>query len=351
MRVGFRNIRLQNPLWGCPYIPKHKCRCLDRYDNDNGRILDADYLEISLTDIDLKIILDEYDFDSIIFFDFYHCRYGRLPKPLREVVQKYFTAKTELKNVAGQELYYHMSKAKLNSIYGMTVQSPVKQTIDYINDSFIERDEDEIKLLEAHNRKAFLVYAWGIWTTAHARYQLEEALKIVGNNFVYCDTDSVKFIDDGTISFDKYNRFRKSDSIKNGGVAQDQRGTSYYLGLYELDGTYKRFCTMGAKKYAYEDENGKLHITIAGVAKARGAEELGSCGGIDAFKEGFTFHAAGGTESVYNDIIEPFKLIIDGKPLNITSNCMIKQSTYTLGMTAEYKRIISNPAIWLDLLI
>ena len=349
MRVGFRNIRLKNPLWGCPYIPKHKCRCLSRHDNDNGRILDADYLEISLTDIDLKIILDEYDFDSITFFDFYHTRYGKLPKPLREEVQKYFREKTELKNVEGQELYYHMSKAKLNSIYGMSVQSPVKQTIEYINDEFIERTDDEADLLTKHNKKAFLVYSWGIWTTAHARQQLEIAIKNVGNNFVYCDTDSVKFIDDGSISFDKYNKFRKQNSIKNGGVALDPAGRQHYLGLYEHDGTYKRFITMGAKKYAYEDMTGQLHITVAGVGKSIGAKELAARGGIESFKEGFTFYAAGGTESVYNDIIEPFKLNIDGKTLFITSNCLIKESTYTLGLTGEYKKILSDPAIWLDL--
>ena len=349
MRCGFRNIRLKDPLWGCPYIPKHKCYVLDRHDNDNGRILDADYLEISLTDIDLKIILDEYDYDYVTFYDFYHCRYGRLPKPLREEVQKYFQLKTELKNVEGQELYYHMAKAKLNSIYGMSVQSPVKQSIDYVHDQFIERQEDERELLEKHNKKAFLVYAWGIWTTAHARMELEKAIKLVGNNFVYCDTDSVKFIDDGSVSFDKYNKSQKRASIKNGGVAQDPSGNKYYLGIYEHDGTYEKFITMGAKKYAYTDENDNLYITIAGVGKKRGATEMAAHGGIQAFQEGFTFYDAGGTESVYNDIIEPFTVDIDGKSLNITSNCLIRSSTYTLGMTGDYKRILSNPAIWLDL--
>ena len=349
MRVGFKNIRLKDPLWGCPYIPKHKCRNLARHDNDNGRILDADYLEISLTDIDLKIILDEYIFDEITFFNFYHCRYGKLPLPLRQEVQKYFQEKTELKNVAGQELYYHMSKAKLNSIYGMSVQSPVKQSIDYINDQFIERTEDEQELLQQNNNKAFLVYSWGIWTTAHARYQLEIAIRKVGNSFVYCDTDSVKFINDGIINFNKYNKSRKSDSIKNGGVAKDRTGKQYYLGLYEYEGTYKRFCSLGAKKYCYEDISGKLHITVAGVGKSLGAEELTKKGGIERFKEGFTFYKAGGTESVYNDIIEPFKIEIDGKPLIITSNVLIKDSMYTLGITGDYRRIINNPKIWLAL--
>lgn len=346
MRVGFSGIRLKDPMDGCPYIPKHKCRNLTRHDNDNGRILDADYLEISLTDIDFKIILQQYDFDTVRFFDFYHCRYGKLPKPMRETVQKYYQDKTDLKNVKGQELYYMMAKAKLNSIYGMCVQSPVKQNIDYLGDEFIEREDPEPDLLDTHNKKAFLSYAWGVWTTARAREQLQIAINKTGYNFVYCDTDSVKFIDDGTISFDEYNESRKKDSIKNGGVAQDRKGKNYYLGLYDNEGTYKEFITMGAKKYAYTDDHGELHITIAGVAKSAGAKEMKT---INNFKEGFTFYSAGGTESVYNDDPEIKSITREGHELLITSNVMIRDSTYTLGVTGEYKRILNHPAIWLTL--
>ena len=346
MRVAFTGIRLKDPMDGCPYIPKHKCRNLCRHDNDNGRILDADYLEISLTDIDFKIILQQYDFDELRFLDFYHCRYGKLPKPLREVIQKYYQDKTQLKNVEGQELYYFKAKNKLNSIYGMSVQSPVKQSIDYVNDDFIERTDPEPGLLDDHNKKAFLSYAWGVWTTARAREQLQIAIDKCGNRFVYCDTDSVKFIDDGSIDFTAYNKSRKTDSEKNGGVATDQHGRKYYLGLYDNEGTYKQFITMGAKKYAYVDDHDKLHITIAGVAKSKGAVEMGC---IENFKEGFIFYAAGGTESVYNDAPEIGEIEREGHKLKITSNVLIRDSTYTLGITGEYRRILNHPAIWLAL--
>lgn len=346
MRVVFVNLRLKDPMFGCPYIPKHKCRNLTKHYNDNGRILWADYLEISLTDIDLKIILNEYDYDSIRFIDFYHCRYGRLPKVMRDVVKKYYQDKTQLKNVEGQEVYYMMSKAKLNSIYGMCVQSPVKQSIDFVDGLFKERFDNEVELLEAANHKAFLCYAWGIWTTARAREQLEIAIKLVGNKFVYCDTDSVKFIDDGTVSFDAYNRMRRTESLNNGGYAVDRDGHRYYLGLYDNEGTYKQFITMGAKKYAFVDQNDKLHITVAGVSKSKGAAELGS---IENFKEGFLFVKAGGTASIYNDFPAVDHKIVDGHRIDITSNVVIKDSTYTLGITGEYRKILSNPVIWLDL--
>ena len=173
---------------------------------------------------------------------------------------------------------------------------------------------------------------------------------MTGDCFVYCDTDSVKFIDDGSISFNRYNESRKRDSIKNGGVATDRNGKEYYLGLYDNEGTYKQFITLGAKKYAYVDQQDQLHITVAGAGKKKGAAELARKGGIKEFKEGFTFIDAGGTESVYNDIREPYIIQRDGHELEITSNVLIRPSTYTLGITGEYKRILSNPAIWLDLI-
>ena len=351
MRISFKNIRLRDPMDGCPYIAKHKCRNLTHHYNDNGRILWADFLEISLTDIDFKIILQQYKFDAAAIHDFYHCRYGRLPKALRDVIGKYYQDKTELKGIKEQELFYMLSKAKLNSIYGMSVQDICKRNILYENDQF--RFDDELSDQELYNKtiqKAFICYAWGVWTTARAREQLQIAINMTGDNFVYCDTDSVKFIDDGSVSFDKYNKSRKQDSIKNGGVATDRTGKEYYLGLYDYEGTYKRFITMGAKKYAYEDPAGQLHITVAGCGKSKGAKELAARGGLEAFKEGFTFYEAGGTESIYNDIRDPYKVNIDGHSLLITSNVLIKESTYTLGVTGEYKRILSHPAIWLDLI-
>ena len=355
MRCGFSNIRLKDPMCGCPYIPKHKCRNLCEHDNDNGRILYARYLEISLTDLDFKIIMDQYDFDELTIYDFYHTRYGKLPKPLRETIMRYFRDKTELKNVSGSELFYMLSKAKLNSIYGMSVQSPVKHSILYQDDLFIEDYSlSDAELLENAMKKAFLNYAWGVWTTAWARMHLQEAINFVdskagGYTFVYCDTDSVKFIDDGSISFDEYNQNRMESSESNGGTAEDPEGNKYYLGLYEFEGTYKEFVTMGAKKYAYIDQKNELHITIAGASKLKGAQELKSRGGLKAFKEGFVFYEAGGTESVYNDDPPIRSIEVDGNEQYITSNVLIKKSTYTLGITGEYRKILNNPAIWLDL--
>ena len=261
---------------------------------------------------------------------------------------EYFRRKTELKGVAGQELYYMKSKNKLNSVYGMSVQSPVKQSIDFLND-FIYRTDDETELLETANKHAFMSYAWGVWTTAWCRYELEEAIELCGDRFVYCDTDSVKYL--GSIDFRSFNSRKKRRSIENGACATDPKGVEHYLGVMEHDADYTEFATMGAKKYAYRYPDGKLGITIAGVNKRKGAEELEAAGGLEAFKEGFVFRKAGGTESIYNDEPETDKLIREGKEISITSNLYIKDSEYTLGVTGEYARILQHANIWREIFI
>lgn len=343
MRIKFFNIRLSDPLWGCPYLAKAKCRNVIGSDNDNGRILSAEYLETTITDIDLKIILDEYTFDFAEVIDFAHARYGILPKPLRDTVLKYFHDKTALKGVEGQELYYMKAKNKLNSIYGMSVQSPVKQTIDFEEGVFTERGEDETELLEKANRRAFQSYAWGVWTTAWARYELEKAIKLCGNGFLYADTDSVKFI--GDVDFTALNDELMRRSKANGAMAVDPKGKAHYLGVWEFDGHYDRFSTLGAKKYVYE-EDGRLHITIAGVNKTKGAQELAKRGGIKSFRPGFVFRESAGIESSYNDEPAVKELIREGKSIPITSNVYMRDSEYTLGITGEYMRILERAEDW-----
>lgn len=162
-----------------------------------------------------------------------------------------------------------------------------------------------------------------------------------GGRTIYVDTDSNKFI--GAVDMSPLNEFYKSRSEKNGAFADDRKGKRHYMGVYEYEGTYKTFATMGSKKYVYEDENG-LHITIAGVNKKKGAAELASLGGIDAFRSGTKFEAAGGVQGVYNDTGAGW-ITIDGRPLYIGSNICLLQDTYTLGLSDDYARLLDSIAV------
>ena len=336
MRISITNLRLTDEFFGCPYLSRDKCRRIECGVYDNGRILSASYLETTITDVDLRIIVDQYSFDNLCAFDVAFARYGKLPRPLIAETIAYYKAKTELKNVPGQEIYYMKSKNKLNSIYG-----PVKQSIIFSNGNWESGEEPMEELLETSNKKSFLCYQWGVWVTAWARYRLQEGIKLAGDNFVYCDTDSVKYI--GEIDWTEYNKKRIADSLKSGAYATDPAGITHYMGVYEFDGEYAEFKTLGAKKYAYTyKEGGETQVTIAGVNKRKGGKELDKFGGLNAFKPGFVFTEAGGTESVYNDHPEIGTICRDGHKIEITPNIVIRDSTYTLGITAEYENILKN---------
>ena len=346
-RVALSSVELINPYNGAPYLSRDKCRNIVNGVFDNGRILSADYFETTLTDLDLQTVLEEYKFSDIRFLDVAYASYGKLPKPLIETTIQYYKAKTELKGVEGQEVYYMKSKNKLNSIYGMMVQDPVKQSIMFKNGVFEPGQEDPEKLLEESNKKKFLAYQWGIWVTAHVRRRLRYGIQKAGIGFVYCDTDSVKYI--GEIDWSEYNKEREAESVESGSFATDPHGITHYMGVYEDDGHYTKFATLGAKKYCYQFDDGITHCTIAGVNKKKGGKELDKHGGIEAFQENFVFVEAGGTESIYNDDAD-MTLQIDGHALHITANVMIKESTYTLGITEEYRRILDDANIFLKLL-
>lgn len=355
-RFSFIGLKQKDVFYGSPYISKDKSRFLENEIVDNGRILSADFLETTLTDVDFNIVKQEYVWDNIEIHDVFTSTYGFLPSELRNLVIKLYTDKTELKGIKEKENLYNASKALINSVYGMMAQDPVKFDIifdEMYEHSFYVEDKTEEKKhekLEKYYKKNFLSYAWGVWVTAWARYRLKEMVNIVGHSFVYCDTDSVKYLESEDkkenerieMLIKKYNKVRQENSQKNDGYATDKHGVTHFMGVYEDEGKYKEFKTLGAKKYVYKYDDGVLHCTIAGVNKKYGGEELKSC---DNFKVGFTFNKAGGTESVYNDRSYGWYDITDNGKVHtiyIGKNIVIRPSSYTIGITVEYERVLES---------
>lgn len=335
VEIGFFNIDLKNIMYGCPYLSQHKCRSIKNPVLDNGRIIRADYLETTLTDVDLRILLDIYKFDDVRIIQCAFSNYKPLPVMYRDVIMKYYRDKTKLKH--GDPIMYAIAKALLNANYGMSVMNIAKQSIRFNGGSYTEETKPLSDLLNKNRKRAFSFYAWGVWISAWARFELHRMIQLTGSQFVYCDTDSVKYI--GDVDFSGYNAEQKEKCIRNGAYADDTHGNRYYLGMLDLDGQYAKFKTMGAKKYAYVEQDGSLHVTIAGVNKKEGAKELSSHGGLDAMRSGFIFVDSGGNDAVYND--ENYGEWTDGKHhLYITKNITIRKSSYTLGLTDEYVRIL-----------
>ena len=336
-RAEFSDLRLKNPHWPVPYLSTDKCQAAAVL-VDNGRILSAAICQTALTDVDFRIVLYEYQFSDMSISELYFTEYDYLPKPMRAVISEYYRQKTSLKGDTDpfNKLLYDKSKAVLNGLYGMMAQDPVKQDIIWTGSEFIEADDDpETKLLK-HNRNAFINYAWGIWCTAWARYRLEQGIIIAGpEDFIYCDTDSVKYVDHGQ-SWEKFNEQARKASEASEACAYDSKNVLHYMGVYEPDGEYLRFSTLGSKRYAYEDMSGDLHITISGVSK-QAAAELGQ---LENFREGFIFYHPGKTEADYVDYPESDRLVVDDKLIEITSYVIIRETTYNLSISESYKNLL-----------
>ena len=275
LKVLLTDVHLNDDTWGIPYIAKAKCQYIKNGVYDNGRVLMAEELMITITDIDLKILVQEYEFD-IVILEAYKSKYDYLPYGFRNLIIGYYEKKTTLKDVEGMEVYYMKQKALLNALYGMCAQNPLKPTIEYIDGEYTEKPEDMKTILENYNHTAFLPYQWGVWCTAYARQQLHDGIHFIcdnGGEFVYSDTDSIKYY--GDVNIDKLNEPIMNEAIEHEAFADDINGTRHYLGVWESE--YREplpeFIHMGAKKYGYRDSKGKLHITIAGVNKKKGAEE------------------------------------------------------------------------------
>lgn len=353
IRIALFNVKLKNPYDGCPYLAKDKCRLLHGALMDNGRILCAQYLETTVTDIDWDIIDAQYSYENPCIYDSWFARYGKLPQQFIDVINDMYRQKTALKGDPENEVLYAKIKAMINALYGMTAQNPLKLSFEFHDNDYFIKDCDPAKELQKYNRTAFLAYQWGVWVTAWARWELQRMVNIAGDGvttkscFIYTDTDSVKYL--GDIDIDTYNAAQQKISFENGGYAVDAKGKTHYLGVYEREEDYDRFITWGAKRYAYE-KHGEIGVTTAGVvAKGNaGGKELAAHGGLEAYKPGFTFHDAGGVEALYNDAVDMW-INVDGHKLHITDNVCIRPSEYTLGIPGEYEHLLKHAELLFDL--
>lgn len=339
-RYCFTNVKVKKNV-PIPYIPVSKITT-NNCTAFNGRVLKADYVNISLTNIDYEIIKSQYDFDDLYVKDFYIARKGELPKELKDVIMKYYENKTTLKGIIEFIYEYFTSKQKLNSIYGMTVTNPCKgeTVLDEETGEWSTDDTNKAELLDKFYKSwnSFLPYQWGIFVTANARKQLQDGIDKVGLDTVYCDTDSIKYVNDHEQDFKELN-----DKI-NKSFSANRNGVDYPMGVWDSENQkgkyyeYNQFKTLGAKKYAFTKQ-GKLGITVAGLAKKEGAKELAKKGGIKKFENGAVFNNSG-RSSVYFNNEEIHTIIVEGVEIETASNIAIVETTYTLGITDTMLDII-----------
>ena len=119
----FKNMRLKNHREPIPYISLSRCQAMGNDDIDlvldNGRVLECAYMEISLTEIDLEIVLEQYTFDYMDVMEAMISQKDYLPQAYRAVIQEYYNKKTALKGDDTEDGKYIYTKSKnmLNAVY------------------------------------------------------------------------------------------------------------------------------------------------------------------------------------------------------------------------------------------
>lgn len=352
MDISIFNVSLQYDKV-IPYIDIAHCYEKRNIVNDNGRVLKAEFIRLTITNIDLEIIRSMYNYEGFVVNDAIYASKGKLPLELRNKLMEFYTAKTQLKGIESKEYEYMKSKNRLNSTFGMMVTDVAHSEIFYDSDNmeWQEVKPDLESSLESFykSRNNFLSYQWGVFVTANARKRLQIMLDKVGRDVVYIDTDSIKFQNQAHIKeFEEMNKelIKQAENndipayVDRTDVKDDiEKTTRFYLGTWDNDGNYLRFKTLGAKKYCFEKTKKgkqKFEITVSGMSKKKGADAVGT---IENFAIGKTYCNIGRTTSWYNDN-SIHTITINNDTFTTASNIGILETTYTLGVTNEYWALI-----------
>lgn len=270
-------------------------------EEDNGRVVCADALSMSITELDWDIIQKFYTVESFEIHRMMIYDKAYLPRDFILAILEMYKDKTRLKGVEGEEVLYMLSKNMLNSCYGMTVTDIVRDEVIFDNNDDDKpfdkkrfyKDEDAMKeKIDEYNNSfnRFIYYPWGVWVTAWARHNLFTAILECGEDYVYADTDSVKIVnpDKHMEYFKQYNdsvmeEIKQSAHDNKIDIAmfspKTNEGEVKPIGVWDDDGEYRFFKTLGAKRYMYlgwndKHKEWKWTLTVAGLHKRRGMEYI-----------------------------------------------------------------------------
>ena len=338
------------------YISFSRCESIkeDNMIYDNGRVGACEWCVMWCTDVDLEIIKKNYRCD-IEYLNIYYARKDYLDIRVIQFILELYGNKTSLKGIDEKIDIYKKSKSYINSLYGMSVTNPLKNSAEYINNEWSRKEltMDFVNEVLENSKKSFstlFYYAVGVWVTAYARRNLYERI-ISSHDFdrhvIYCDTDSIKYYGDFDYIFEDYNKkiFEKykkvCDNFSQLNIEmfqpKDKHGVNHPIGIFDYEGEYQEFITLGAKKYCYIEDD-EIHITVSGVNKSKGAKALHD---IKDFKKGFVWGYKNGgslTHFYVDDQTHASFIDADGNEWTneLDYGVVLQPTTYTLGLTDDY---------------
>lgn len=290
--------------WEHP-LSKSNCLICEDAKEDNGRLVSARHLTVICTNIDFDIIKSHYHCSAAKLHQGYRYKADYLPKEFIECVLTFYENKTKLKEVKGKEAEYNNNKQMTNSAYGMAGTDIVKGEVNYSNDDEDGWDYTKANLEEEINhynksKNKIVSFPWALFITAYARRNLFTGIDELKDDYLYADTDSVKYRNYNKHQdyFDAYNaqiQAKMAETCRHYGIdpaktsPKTVKGKVKPLGVWNYEGYYQKFKTLGAKRYMVK-QRGKYLITMAGVDKKRATEYISK---VQQEKEPFDFFTFG----------------------------------------------------------
>lgn len=352
--------------WDSPdhILSKSKCSVCEGEILNNGRVIYADRVVTTLTEVDYESYERFYKWKNMRVSNFRIYEKWYLPHNFVKAIIKLYKDKTELKDVDGKEVEYMKSKGMVNSAYGMCVTDIVRD-----EDTFIEEwtsskpDGDDAITRYNNNKNRFLFYPWGIWVTAYARRNLFTGIYEFQDDYVYSDTDSIKgknaekhkeylegynkIVDEKLRKACEYHKIPFEDTRP-----KTIKGVEKPLGIWEHDGHYTRFKTLGAKRYMTE-QDGKVNITVAGLAKTTAVpymKKLAEEKGItlfDIFDDGLYIPGEHTGKSIHSYNDNEFSSQLEDYLGNVAivheySSIHLSPAEYSLSMDEDYINLLKG---------
>lgn len=321
--VELNDIKRKEGIGDTP-ISKSKCCACVNVKEDNGRVLSANRIVTKLTSDDWWYISKAYDIKGEIKIGrAIRYRLDYLPAPLLQCVIDFYKGKTELKDVVEKAAEYQNMKALLNAIFGCCLTRYDGEEMIYDGEQWYSKPKDLDEVVDKINKdkKRFLFTPWGLRICSLARKRLWSGILELGNDYIYSDTDSLKFVhyESHKDYFEGYNK-AVTEKIREACIARglDPAGTcpktikgkEKPLGVWDNESVKlpeeawytdrygnvvkeiyaKRFKTLGAKRYLVETWNEKkskwvIKATIAGLNKEKGSEFIAhNPEGLDPFE-------------------------------------------------------------------
>lgn len=354
-----------------PYISLSKALSITDPLVDNGRVFSASSMTLTMTDVDWQVFRRCYEVESIEIVDVMAAPADYLPAAITDSIVAMYGDKTALKGVAGQEVDYHSAKEDINGVYGSVSMDPVRTDYEFNAEdgSFTATLPSIEDALDKYNnsRSRYLYYPWAAWVTAYSRFILLMTMYDLidaGVTVMYCDTDSIYLKPSPKAQgiIDRVNSevrerlsaamhyrwiYASDEEVEDALAPKDIKDVRHHIGLFEVDGHYDNFKTLGAKRYAVM-KDGEFKITVAGLSKGA-APYIDENGGMDVFVDGLTVPAekSGRLTHTYSEETA-HNLITDylGNTCEMEQHGFIhlEPSPYVLTVSDDYTRFVQKVA-------